>query len=94
MDYKKSKTLRTLKAASPEVLFSRFLQKQAPAPARAQLNTWENDGGLGLSPFEEDFVIIGGQKCCTFFQKTRARLFKYWRITKYYYHHQQAQLSR
>lgn len=94
MDYKKSKTLRTIKSASPEVLFARFLQKQAPAPAPVQLNTWETDGGMPISPEQEDFVMIGGQKCCTFFQKLRAHVFKYWRITKYYYHHQQAMLLK
>lgn len=84
--YKKSKTLRTLKAASPEVLFARFLQRQGQAPTRHQLATWELDGGQ-VNTIEEDFVIIAGYKCHNCFERARARAIKLWRLLRMYYHH-------
>ena len=84
--YKKGKPLRTLKPASPEVLFARFLQRQRPAPTRNQLATWELDGGQ-VNNIEEDFVIIAGYKCHNIFERTRARLVKLWRLLRMYYHH-------
>lgn len=79
--YKKGKALRTLKAASPEVLFARFLQRQAPVPTRRQLANWELDGGQNTT-FEDDFVIIAGYKCHNIFQRTRAHMMKMWRYVR------------
>jgi len=84
--YKKGKALRTLKAASPEVLFARFLQRQAPAPTRRQLTTWELDGGQ-VNTVEDDFVIIAGYKCHNLFERTRARSMKLWRYLRMSFHH-------
>lgn len=83
--YKKGKTLRTLKAASPEVLFARFLQRQGHMPTRNQLTTWELDGGQ-VNNLEEDFVIIAGYKCHNIFERTRARIIKLWRFIRMSFH--------
>ena len=91
--YKKGKALKTLKAASPEVLFARFLQKQNQAPTHKQLSTWELDGGQ-YDESQDDFVIIGGQKCHNLYERTRARMMKYWRMTRMYFHVNQSQLSK
>lgn len=83
--YKKGKTLRTLKAASPEVLFARFLQRQGHTPTRNQLTTWELDGGQ-VNNLEEDFVIIAGYKCHNIFERVRARIIKFWRFIRMSFH--------
>lgn len=91
--YKKGKTLRTLKTASPEVLFARFLQRQEQKPTRNQLTTWELDGGQ-VQIDEEDFVIIAGYKCHNIFERTRARIHKLWRFARMYFHSRQPHQMR
>ena len=91
--YKKSKALKTLKAASPEVLFARYLQKQSQKPTHRQLATWELDGGQH-DETQDDFVLIGGHKCHNLLERTHARIMKLWRMTRMYFHVQQSQLSK
>ncbi len=91
--YKKSKVLKTLKAASPEVLFARYLQKQDQKPTHRQLATWELDGGQ-YDESQDDFVLIGGHKCHNIFERTWARANKLWRMTRMYFHVQQSHLSK
>ncbi len=91
--YKKAKALKTLKAASPEVLFARYLQKQGQAPTRKQLSTWELDGGQ-YDESQDDFVLIGGHKCHNVLERTRARVMKFWRITRMYFHVNQTHFSK
>jgi hypothetical protein len=93
MDYKKSKTLKTLKAASPETLFARFLQKRAQEPTSNQISTWEDDGG-NYDLLCDDLVIISGIQCRTYFQKVRAKLYKYWRMARLYLQMQQSHYNR
>lgn len=71
------KSIKILKAASPEVLFMRFLQKQSPEPTQKQLTTWDNDGGHNTNVDDEEmFVVIQGKVCRTRLEMFKARLAK------------------
>ena len=76
---------RTQKYASPDTLFLRFLQRKAKKPTEVQLSTWENDGG-NVETSDQDFVIINGMVCCTWTQRVRAYLTKYWRLARMQFH--------
>lgn len=84
MDIKEQhKTFSTVKSASPETLFARYLQKQGKAPTPKQLSTWEYDGG---QPGEDadDFVFIHGYLCRTFTERVKAHVIYWWRVAKLY----------
>lgn len=79
---------RTLKSASPETLFARYLQKQGRRPSRNQISTWELDGGQPDSSMDR-YVLVHGYLCSTFTEKVRAHATYYWRVLKLFFHRRQ-----
>ena len=75
----------TKKSATPDTLFARFLQKKAKLPTEKQIHTWENDGG-NVETSADHFEVINGTVCCTFSQKVRAYVNKYWRFFRMQWH--------
>ncbi len=88
MNIKKHPVVSTVKSASPETLFARYLQKQSKKPTKAQIEKWEVDGGQGFYN-ADDFVFIHGRMCRTFSEKVSAYATYYWRVTKMYIKGQQ-----
>ncbi len=80
---KGDKPFRTLKSASPETLFARFLQKQSKSPSMNQIATWELDGGQ-IPDYNDKCVIVHGYLCSTFSEKVQAHITYYWRLLKLY----------
>lgn len=78
---KQQKPFKTVKAASPETLFARYLQKQGKTPTQKQISTWEYDGGQGCDD-ADDFVFIHGFLCRNFLERMRARLIYWSRVAK------------
>ncbi|MBC7419700.1 MAG: hypothetical protein H7328_03135 [Bdellovibrio sp.] len=76
---------QTRKYASPDTLFSRFLQRRAKNPTERQISTWEDDGG-NVDTADHQFVIINGVICCTSIQRLRAYVTKYWRLIRMQFH--------
>lgn len=64
---------KTKKFASPSRLFSRFLQRRAKKPTETQLTNWETDGG-NVDVDCNDFTIINGRVCYTWYERLAARI--------------------
>lgn len=80
---RKNKPFSTVKAASPDTLFARYLQKQGKRPTRNQISVWENEGGQGYEN-PDNVVFIHGFLCRNLKDRICARTTHAWRVLKFY----------
>ncbi len=85
LNNQKNRINKPKKFASPDALFSRFLQRRAKKPTEVQIHTWENDGG-NIDVNDNSFTIINGRICCTFTERISAYFSKYWRLVRIQFH--------